>query len=169
MPSIKAPLRIPATKGKGAWPLLSIFPGDHEESWIKRGGRQDNFRILFGNRFYSRPNERCSFLSAAELGLLLGKRIADVFGVVLGDALRETVTVNLYLPQGAKVWYRQPGKLPSAELIAAPPYQLGSDWVVMLRYSGEIVPVTSVKPRVVSLAEASIEPEECKGDTHDKE
>ena len=166
MPSLKAPLRIPATKGKNAWPLIHIFPGDHKDKWIKRGGTQDNFRVQFGDSFYTRPDERCSFLSAAELGQLLGERIAEVFGIAFSFIKTGTVTINLYLPPGAKVWSRQPGKLPSAELIAAPPYLLDDEWVVMLRYSGEIVPVTSVKPRVVSLAEASIEPEECKGDTH---
>jgi len=160
MASQKAPLRIPATKGKNAWPLLSVFPGDYGEGWHKYGGSKDNFRLQIGDKFYTRPNERRSFLSAAELGRVLGERIADVFGVDLGETSDGTVTVNLYLPQGAKVWYREQGKLPEGDMIAAPPYQKDGEWVVLLAYSKKIVPVTSVKPRTVSMAECSIEPEE---------
>lgn len=163
MSSLKAPLRIPATKGKKAWPLLCVFPGDHQESWPKYGGNKDNFRLQVGHSFYSRPNERRSFLSAAELGRVLGERIANVFGVDLGETSDGTVRVNLYLPPGAKVWYRGSG-LPEGDLIAAPPYQKDGEWVVLLAYSKKIVPVTSVKPRTVSMAECSIEPEECEGE-----
>lgn len=163
MPSLKAPLRIPATRGKSAWPLCCVFPGDHEESWSKYGGNKNNFRLQIGNSFYTRPNERRSFLSAAELGRVLGERIADVFGVDLGEASDGTVRVNLYLPQGAKVWYREQGKLPEGDMIAASPYQKDGEWVVLLTYSKKIVPVTSVKPRTVSMAECTIEPEECEG------
>jgi hypothetical protein len=164
MASLKAPLRIPATKGKSAWPLLCVFPGDHEESWSKYGGNKDNFRLQVGHSFYTRPNERRSFLSAAELGRVLGERIADVFGVDLGEASGGTVTVNLYLPQGAKVWYREQGKLPEGDIVSVPPFLKDGEWVVALAYSRKIVPVTSVKPRAVPMAECSIEPEECERD-----
>lgn len=164
MPSMKAPIRIPATKGKRAWPLLSIFPGDHREIWRNYGGRNDNFRLQIGDAFYSRPDERRSFLSPAELGQELGRRIAEAFGVDSGETPGGTVRVNLYLPQGAKVWYRDGGMLPEAEMIGAPPW-INADgvWVVTLAYSRRTVPVTTVKPRTASLAECSIEPEECMG------
>jgi hypothetical protein len=161
MPSLKAPLRIPATKGKNAWPLLCIFPGNHEESWSKYGGCKNNFRLQVGNSFYRRPNERRSFLSAAELGQLLGGRIAEVFGVEPGQLENGAIRVNLYLPQGAKVWYREGGMLPEAEMIGAPPRQSAEgEWVVTLAYSRKTVPVTTVKPRTESLTECSIEPDE---------
>ncbi len=163
MASLKAPLRIPATKGKNAWPLLCVFPGDYRDSWSKYGGEKDNFRLQVGHSFYRRPNERRSFLSAAEVGQVLGERIAEVFGVDLGETSGDTVKVNLYLPQGAKVWYRERGKLPEGDMIAAPPYQKDGEWVVLLSYSKKIVPVTAVKPRSVSMAECSVEPEESEG------
>jgi hypothetical protein len=162
MPSLKAPLRIPASKGKKAWPLLCVFPGDHEESWSKYGGNKNNFRLQIGNAFYRRPTERRSFLSAAELGQLLGKRIAEVFGVEPGQPENGAIRVNLYLPQGAKVWYREGGMLPEAEMIGAPPRQNAEgEWVVVLAYSRKTVPVTAVRPRTESLAECTMEPEEC--------
>ncbi|MBI9081736.1 MAG: hypothetical protein JEY79_18600, partial [Pseudodesulfovibrio sp.] len=153
MPSIKAPLRIPATKGKNAWPLLSVFPGDHGENWPNYGGRHDNFRLQVGGTFYTRPNERRSFLSAAELGQELGRRIAKVFDVNMGQTSNGTVRVNLYLPQGAKVWYREGGMLPKAEMIGAPPRPNADGvWMVTLAYSRKAVPVTTVRPRTESLA-----------------
>ncbi|WP_338669752.1 hypothetical protein [Pseudodesulfovibrio methanolicus] len=161
MSSMKAPLRIPATKGKNAWPRLSIFPGDYGENWPNYGGRKDNFRLQIGDSFYSRPGERKSFLSPAELGQVLGQRIAEVFGVEAGTVSDGTVRVNLYLPQGAKVWYREGGMLPEADMIGAPPWLNGDgEWVVTLAYSRKTVSVTTVKPRTAPLAECSIEPEE---------
>jgi hypothetical protein len=162
MPSLKAPLRIPATKGKNAWPLLCVFPGDHRETWCNYGGNKNNFRLQIGNAFYRRPNERRSFLSAAEVGRVLGERIATAFGVDFGETPGGTAQVNLYLPRGAKVWYRERGKLPEGERISAPPFLKDGKWVVILTYSKKLVPVTSVKPRTVPMAEASIEPE-CEG------
>jgi|GEM_PF-3198502 len=161
MSSMKAPLRIPSTKGKKAWPLLSVFPGDYGKNWPNYGGRKDNFRLQIGDSFYTRPDERRSFLSPAELGQVLGRRIAEAFGVAAGVVTDGTVRVNLYLPQGAKVWYREGGMLPEAEMIGAPP-RLNADgvWMVTLAYSRKAVPVTTVRPRTESLAECSIEPEE---------
>ena len=162
MPSIKAPLRIPSTKGKNAWPLLSVFPGDYRESWRNHGGKPDNFRLQIGDAFHTRPHERRSFFTAAELGQELGRRVAKAFGVDMGQTSNGTVRVNLYLPQGAKVWYREGGMLPEAEMIGAPPrLDANGEWIVTLAYSRKAVPVTAIRPRTASLAECVIEPDEC--------
>lgn len=167
MPSEKAPMRIPASKGKKAWPLLSIFPGDHGEGWHNYGGNKDNFRLQIGDKFYSRPNERRSFLTPAELGQVLANRIAEAFGVEAGTVSDGSVRINLYLPQGAKVWHYS-GSLPEAEMIGAPPrLNDEGEWVVTLAYSGRTVPVTKVKPRTVSMAECLVEPGGCIGGSNE--
>jgi hypothetical protein len=161
MASQKAPFRIPASIGKKAWPLVSVFPGDHRESWSKWGGSKNNFRIQFGEKFYTRKGEKRSFLSAGEVGQVLAERMAKVFKVPVGNTPKGTVTLNLFLPQGARVWYREGGMLPMAEMIGAPPFERDGEWFVVLSYSKKAVPLSTVKPRTESLAECSIEPEEC--------
>lgn len=163
MATDKAPFRIPASKGKNAWPLLSIFPGDHKESWSNYGGNGNNFRLQVGEKYFTRSGERKSFFTAAELGQLLGSWIAEAFEVELGEVFNGTTRINLYLPRGAKVWYREQGKLPEGDMIAVPPYQIDGEWVVLLSYSKKVVPVASVKPRTVPMSDCLIEPEECEG------
>ncbi|WP_419787240.1 hypothetical protein [Pseudodesulfovibrio sp.] len=160
MPSLKAPLRIPATKGIKAWPLLCVFPGDHRETWRNYGGSKNNFRLQIGNSFYSRPNERRSFLSASELGRILAEMIAKACGVPLGDTPNGTVTLNLYMPQGAKVWVFERGNLPKAEIVSTTPFQRDGEWLVGLGYSRRTVPLKMVKPRTESLAECTIDQED---------
>jgi len=168
MATDKAPLRIPAAKGKNVWPLLSVYPGDHRESWGKHGGSKENFRLKIGEKYFVRPGEKKTFLSAAELGAELGKRVAKGFNVSFGDTPNGTVSVNLYIPQGAKVLYFGPGKLPQAEITTTTPFLREGEWMVGLGYCGKIVPVTAIKPRTMSEADYEIEPEECLRDATDE-
>lgn len=102
MPTVREdiePLAVfPATKGENPLQRVSVFPAEHWEKW---GGRPGMYRIMVGEAWVCRKDERVSFFTRAGYKEYMGRRAEEAVGI---DPEEPAFTPST--PKGTRVWVR---------------------------------------------------------------
>ncbi|MDP2876743.1 MAG: hypothetical protein Q8O00_11205 [Holophaga sp.] len=100
---------FPAPKGKGTLKRASVFPAEHWEKW---GGRPGLFRIMLGEQWVVRKDERVSFYTKAGVKEFYGRFALAALG------LEEDETILPDIALGTKIL-----------VLSSLPREAGQSWV----------------------------------------